>query len=135
MSAVDSAVSRLQTEEGFRSLPYVDTTGHLTIGFGCNLDAGWSKDLATIVLTYQTQQVYNTLTVYWWASGLDDVRMSVVVDIGFNLGIHGLLNFVNMLSAIGKKDWQKAHDELLDSDAARHLPARYNALAALLLSG
>ena len=135
MSAVDLVTSRLTTEEGFRSLPYRDSRGFLTIGYGENLDAGWSKELASLVLTYQAQQIYNQLNACGWASGLDDVRMSVVVDLGFNLGIHGLLNFVNMLSAIGKKDWQKAHDELLDSDAARQLPARYNALAALLLSG
>jgi lysozyme len=135
MSAVDLVTSRLTTEEGFRSLPYRDSRGFLTIGYGENLDAGWSKELASLVLTYQAQQIYNQLNAYGWASGLDDVRMSVILDIAFNTGLHGLLHFVNMLSAVGAKDWQKAHDELLDSDAARQLPARYNALAALLLSG
>lgn len=135
MSAIDLAVTRLATEEGFRAIPYRDTVGKLTIGFGCNLDAGWSPGLARTVLAYQAQDVANAINAQWWAKGLDDARLSVLIDIGFNDGIHSLLGFPKMLAAVGAKNWQVAHDECLNSDAARQLPKRYQALAQILLTG
>jgi lysozyme len=135
MSAVDLAVTRLATEEGFRGLAYRDTVGKLTIGYGCNIDAGWSQGLARAVLAYQTQDVANALNAQWWAKGLDDARLSALIDIGFNDGIHSLLGFPKMLAAVGAKNWQVAHDECLNSDAARQLPGRYKALAQILLTG
>ena len=68
-------------------------------------------------------------------SNLDDARASVLLDPAFNLGINGLLHFPKMLAALAAGDWKTAHDELLDSDAARELPSRYNALAQILLNG
>ena len=123
------------TEEGFRANIYADTKGNRTIGFGCNLDAGWSKGLAGSVLGYQVQEVWQALTTFWWWAGLDDARASVLVDMAFNEGVSSLLHFPKMLAAIGAKDWVTAKAELLDSDAARELPARYNALAEILLTG
>ena len=48
-----SGVARLQIEEGFRSMPYQDTTGHWTVGFGTNLDAGITRAMAAAWL-YET---------------------------------------------------------------------------------
>lgn len=123
------------TEEGFRANIYQDTKGNRTIGYGCNLEPGWSKGLAGSVLGYQVQEVWQALTTYWWWSSLDDARASVLIDIGFNDGVSSLLHFPKMLAAVGAKDWQGAHDELLNSDAARELPARYGVLAQILLTG
>lgn len=129
------AVARLMTEEGFRGTAYRDTVGKLTIGYGCNIDAGWSQGLAAAVLAYQTQNVWQQLSTYWWWAGLDDARASVMVDLGFNNGVNSLLHFPKMLAAVGAKDWVSAKAELLDSDAARELPARYAVLAQILLTG
>lgn len=126
---------RLTTEEGFRAFPYTDTTGHLTQGYGCNLSAGWSKGLAANVLQYQLGEIVPQLQNLWWWSGLDPVRASVILDVAVNDGVGGLLAFPKMLAAVGAKDWPTASGELLDSDAARSLPNRYNPLAQLLLNG
>jgi lysozyme len=135
VSALDLAVARLKVDEGFRANVYTDTTGHRTIGYGTNLDAGITQTAAEALLTAQAQDILQTVSGYWWASGLDDARTSVVVEVAFNVGLHGLLGFVNMLAAIGRKDWPAAHDELLDSDAAHLLTPRYTALAQILLTG
>lgn len=135
MSATALAVARLMTEEGFRGTAYRDTVGKLTIGYGCNIDAGWSRGLAGAVLSYQAQDVWQQLSTFWWWAALDDVRASVLVDLGFNEGVNSLLHFPKMLAAIGAKDWVTAKAELLDSDAARELPARYATLAEILLTG
>lgn len=135
MSAVDIAIPRLKVDEGFRASKYVDTAGHLTIGYGFNVDAGISQYAATALLQAQTQECASTVAGFWWAQGLDDIRMSVVVELAFNNGVNGLLRFPKMLAAIGAKDWATAQKELLDSDAARALPNRYQSLSQILLTG
>ena len=135
MSAIDLAVGRLKTDEGFRAVKYTDTTGHETIGYGFNVDAGISQYAAAQLLTAQTTELATDLRAYSWFVGLDDVRASVLCELAFNLGLSGLLHFPAMLSAIGASNWQGAHDELLNSTAAKQLPARYSMLANLLLNG
>lgn len=136
MSAVDLALPRLQTEEGFRGTAYRDTKGLLTIGYGCNIDAGWSKGLAQVVLAYQAGEKADALSGFDWFANLDEARQSVLVDLAFNMGLHSLLGFPHMLAALARKDWQAAHDELLaskwrtDVGDTRALP-----LANILLTG
>lgn len=135
MNATELAVARLSTEEGFSARAYRDTVGRLTIGYGFNIDAGISQSAAVALLTSQVTDVWAQLSVCWWWASLDDVRASAVIDVAFNVGVAGLLHFPRMLSAIGAKDWVTAKMELLDSDAARQLPSRYNVLAQILLTG
>lgn len=122
-------------EEAFRAQKYPDSRGFTTIGYGFNVDAGISQFAAKALLVAQATERWQSLSTYWWWAALDDVRASVVLDLAFNDGVNGLLHFPKMLAAIGAKDWQSAHDELLDSDAARALPTRYSALAQILLTG
>ena len=135
MSVVDLAVSRLRVAEGFRAHVYRDTVGKQTIGYGFNVDSGISEYAAEALLVAQTEERETELKEYWWAAGLDDVRMSVIVEIAFNSGISSLLHFPKMLAAVGAKDWETAKAELLDSDAARQLPGRYAKLAEIMLTG
>jgi len=136
MGAIDLAVARLKVDEGFRAVKYPDSIkGRETIGYGFNISAGITESAAAALLTAQTQDLYAALAGYWWAAGLDDPRMSVVVEVAFNDGLVGLLHFPKMLAAIGAKDWSAARAELLDSDAARELPDRYERLAMILFSG
>ena len=135
MSVLDSTLPRVKIEEGFRSNVYTDSTGHKTIGYGFNLDAGISEYAASALCAAQITERTLALSAYWWAQGIDDVRMGVIVDVSFNLGLTGLLHFVNMLSCVGKKDWAGAQAALLDSAAARELPGRYGRLGRILLTG
>lgn len=135
MSAVDIAIPRLKINEGFRANAYLDTTGHRTIGYGFNLDAGITQTAAEALLRAQAEDIAQTLSGYWWASGLDDARLSVLIEVAFNVGVAGLLHFVKCLTAIGHQDWLNAAGELLNSDAAHLLPSRYHALSQILLTG
>lgn len=134
-SAADLVIARLLTEEGFRAQAYRDTAGHLTIGYGFNVDAGISEFAARELLTAQVDERNVALTDLPWYVALDPVRQSVCLDIAFNAGEHGLLEYEKMIAALTSQDWQGAHDELLDSQAARALPSRYEALAQILLTG
>lgn len=135
LNAVDLAVAREKIAEGFRSNKYLDLKGIESIAYGFNIQAGISEYAGAALLVAQTQERADALAGFWWAKGLDDARMSVVIEVAFNGGVAGLLHFPKMLAAIGAKNWQAAHDELLDSDSARELPERYKALAQILLTG
>lgn len=133
MSAVDLALPRLKTEEGFRATKYTDTQGHLTIGFGFDVDAGISQFAAGALLLAQAQERHQQLSGLAWYVQLDPVRQSVCLDIAFNSGVHGLLNFPHMIAALAKGDWATAAAECKVTNP--ELASRYAALAQLLLTG
>jgi lysozyme len=135
LSALSIACARLQTEEGFRALPYTDTLGNLTVGYGYAVNKGISKVAAAALLQAQAQECEAALSAYPWFQGLDDARASVFIDLSINLGLHGLLAFPSMLHYTALRDWLNAKAQLLDSDAARELPSRYQALADILETG
>jgi lysozyme len=134
MSAISVALPRLQTEEGFRATVYTDTTGHATIGYGFNVDAGISKSAAAMLLSAQLAELDNALQRYPWYANAGDVRGSVFLDVAFNEGLHGLLHFPTMIHYASVGDWVNAAAQcaVMDPklDASRYAPLR-----ALLLAG
>jgi lysozyme len=133
MNAIDYALPRLKTEEGFRATKYPDTQGHLSIGYGFNIDAGISQYAAGALLTAQATERHEQLLGYAWYATLDPIRQSVCLDIAFNGGVHGLLNFPHMIAALAKGDWATAAAECKVTNP--ELAGRYQKLAQLLLTG
>jgi len=133
MTAVDSALPRLKTEEGFRARAYRDTEGHTTIGYGWNIDAGITPKAAAALLQAQLQELHETLSAYDWYAHLDPVRQGVCLDIAFNDGLHGLLAFPRMIAALSRGDWLAAQSECHVQNP--ELQERYNTLAKILLTG
>lgn len=133
MNAVDLALSRLRTEEDFSATKYTDTRGHITVGYGFDVDAGISQFAAAALLQAQAIERHDALLAYSWYAQLDSVRQSVCLDIAFNSGLHGLLNFPHMIAALAMGDWKMAAAECKVSNA--ELASRYAALAQLLLTG
>ena len=144
MSALEITLERLAKEEGRKRFAYNDATGktvtcrpggNLSIGVGVNLETGLDDEEIDFIERHRLGLVLAKLATAWWWAKLDDARASVVLDLGYNVGVESLMHFPKMLAAIGRQDWQAAHDELLDSDAARQLPGRYQVLAQILLTG
>lgn len=133
MTAVDLALPRLRTEEGFRATAYKDTRGHTTIGYGFNVDAGISPFAAGALLLAQGQERHEELLRFPWYAGLDPVRQSVCLDIAFNDGTTGLLHFPHMIAALAKGDWATAAAECKVTNP--ELAGRYAILAQCLLTG
>ena|ERR1700756_2780840 len=123
--------------ESYRQFPYTDTTGHITVGIGRNLsDRGISQDEALALLdddiNYFSAKLNRLLPFFL---GLDESRQIVLVNMCFNLGVHGFLDFHGMLDAVEKKDWQTASSEILASKAAEQCPDRYQQLAYIMRTG
>jgi lysozyme len=125
----------LKRHEGCRLSPYRDTKGKLTIGYGHNLDdKPLSKDAVNFILECDIADVESELWGLPFYKDLSAEVKDVLVDLGVNLGIAGLLAFKKTLFFIGNRQWHNAADELMDSDAARELHVRYGELANILRS-
>jgi lysozyme len=133
MTPIDIALPRLQKEEGFRALPYRDTNGIETVGYGCNLQAGISRYAAAALLKAQAEEAHAELMKLPWYAALNPVRQSVCLDIDINEGERGLLKFPHMIAALSRQDWASAAMECHVEDPK--LAGRYAVLAQLLLVG
>ncbi len=133
MSAVDVALPRLKVEEGFRALPYLDTSGIGTVGYGFAYTRGISKFAASALLQAQIQELHDALGKYPWYGALNDVRQSVCLDIAVNEGLHGLLGFPSMIHYLSVGDWADAAEQCHVEDPK--LASRYAVLAQLIRTG
>ncbi len=126
----------IKRHEGLRLHPYLDSVGKCTIGYGRNLDdEGITQPEAEGLLEVDLSMVtVKCMSLNCWRD-LDEVRQAVLIDVAFNVGYGGLLEFRQMLDALTKHDYATAARELLNSKAAIQLPNRYSELAQMMSSG
>ncbi len=135
---MDRIKEQLVRHEGLRLKPYRSTAGKLTIGFGRNLDdRGISKIEAYVLLENDIQNCERQLldeipTIY---KALDEVRQSVLLNMCFNLGLKGLLEFKNTLTIIGSGDWERAANGMLASKWAKQVGMRAIELSEMMRKG
>lgn len=127
----------LMRDEGFRSKPYRDTNGILTIGYGRNLESvGLSKEEALYLLRRDIQAARAALeeNLPWWRT-LVPARRDALTNMCFNMGIGKLLEFRKMLALMKLGDFKKAGREALDSDWAKQVGARAIRIANAISNG
>ena len=124
----------LRRHEGERLKPYLDTTGHWTIGVGRNLtDVGITADESAVLLRNDVARTRLAVCRAWpWVEQLDPVRQAVVLDMAFNLGVGGLKQFKRTLALLQKGRWEAAADAMLDSLWAQQVGARAQRLAQMV---
>lgn len=133
----ESLQDRLIRHEGIRTAAYRDSRGFLTIGVGRCLDTeGISHDEAIYLLQNDIRNAQQKVVAAMpWVLGLDDERQEVLYEMCFQLGINGLLQFKNMISAIKGGDYAAAAREMLSSAWHTQTPARCEELADIILTG
>ena len=129
--------SLLIEQEGLKLLPYKDEAGNITIGVGRNLTARGISQLEALGMLeddilWFTSKILQNLS---WASQLSQERFFGLVSIAFNIGLHGLLECVDLLGYLRAQEWQKAHDDCLSLLAAKQNPLRYTQIANIFLTG
>lgn len=111
---------------------YLDSRGCLTIGYGHLLRGGHPlSDVAMEQilgddLAATAQALRDALP---WVVQLSSAREGALVNMAFNLGVHGVSEFHKMLGALQRKDWDGAARELLDSDYSAQVGPRAQRLA------
>lgn len=130
-------IRQIRLHEGERLKPYRCTAGKLTIGVGRNLDdRGITTEESAMLLDNDIRlleiELFRALP---WASALDDVRQRVLLDMAFNLGLPGLLQFKRTLEAIRTGQYQQAATMMLDSLWARQVGQRAERLSRMMATG
>jgi lysozyme len=133
-------LAELRRDEGVVRHAYQDSLGFWTIGVGRLIDrrrgGGLSDAEIDLLLANDVARVEAGLDarIPWWRT-LDPVRRRVLANMGFNLGVEGLLGFRNTLPAVREGRYEDAADGMLRSKWARQVGARAVRLAAMMREG
>lgn len=124
--------AQLLEDEGLRLKPYRCTAGRLTIGVGRNLDdRGLTRAEALTLLD-------NDITDFWarllaalpWLADAPEPVQEALLNMAFNLGVEGLLDFRQTLALIRTGDYAGAAQAMLASRWAGQVGQRAARLAA-----
>ena len=131
---------QLIRDEGSVSHAYEDSLGYLTIGVGRLIDSrrggGLAPDEIEYLLTNDIiQKTAQVLEALPWSSKLSEPRLGVLINMAFQLGIGGLLEFKRTLGSIEDGQYSEASMEMLDSLWAQQTPERAKRLAKQMLTG
>ena len=122
---IDSIISQLQRDEGLRLMPYKDTRGFTTVGYGHNLDASPIPGLsfpislaqALAILGKDVERITRSLVLRLpWVVSLDEARFGVYQNMSFNCGVPKLMEF---------------HHDLADTQAGNYAKAAADMKASL----
>lgn len=112
--------------EGFRLTVYDDATGasivpgskvigHPTIGYGTRCDIPIPLDAAEMMFDRRADAVMRHCEEMPYWQSLSAVRKVVVMDMVYNVGVHGWRGFVMTNRALERGDWKAAAEHMADS--------------------
>tara|TARA_R100001510_G_scaffold17077_2_gene14373 strand:- start:1326 stop:1871 length:546 start_codon:yes stop_codon:yes gene_type:complete len=153
----EALIDQLILHEGMELQVYKDHLGIDTIGVGRNLEDRGITDGELAFMNMLKTEVYeqgiteaharfllaNDIDIvekelsnaHPCISGIGDVRIRVVLDMGFNLGVPRLNKFKNMWKAVHDRDFSLAAVEMLDSRWASQVGQRAVRLASAMRDG
>ncbi len=117
-------------------LPYEDSVGLTTIGWGRLLDGkGLSvKECQLLFDNDLHDAIQDSASLPYWEK-LDGIRQMVVVDMIFNLGLTRFLRFKKLNAALAVQDYMRAAHEMLDSRWAGQVGHRATKLIKIMKIG
>lgn len=137
---ISELTKQLRADEGVVSHAYQDHLGYWTIGVGRLIDKRKGGGLRPFEIDYllrnDIEDRINELTKRLsWFQNLDDARRGVLLNMSFQMGVDGLMQFKNTLEMIKQGDFDKAADGMLNSLWARQTPERAKRLSLQMRTG
>lgn len=156
---LDFLIPHVKESEGFYSQVYLCPADKRTIGYGHNLDARpitaeqavrlgiplgvighpervtLTEEQAEGLMRDELEEVYQALKSRGALSGVDPSRQAVLIDMGFNIGVPGLMRFHRMWAAIKERRFDDAADEMIDSAWWHQVGRRSKKLVEIMRSG
>jgi len=137
---ITQATKQIKRHEGFVSNAYKDSLGYLTIGYGRLIDkskgGGISESEAEYLLANDVNGVYEALNRSIPSfKRLNDARQGVLLNMAFQMGVHGLMQFKSTLNLIELGDYNAAADNMLKSLWASQTPNRAKEMATQMRTG
>lgn len=121
--------------EGLDLHTYVDTNGHVTVGWGRNLEDGIHLDEAELMFQNDLKQTISELDPMTWYSIQPQGVKNALINMNFNLGITKLLDFKEMISALETKSYSVAASAALNSLWAKEVGQRAKDVAVMISEG
>lgn len=135
---LEKVMDLIRRHEGLRLTMYKCPAGKLTIGYGHNLETTPITTTAAewILMDdiFVVEQALSKALPELWLN-LGEVRKAALVDMGFNLGIVGLLKFKKMLAAMQGGDFSEAAREAKDSKWYTQVGQRGERIVAMIETG
>lgn len=133
-------IQQLRRDEGEVLHAYKDKFGYLTIGVGILIDerkgGGLTSEESAWLLQRRLEDKTKELDAALpWFKYLDAVRQAALLNMAYQLGVDGLLEFRKMLAAVRDLRWAEAESHALDSDWAKQTPERARRVARQLATG
>lgn len=131
---------QLIRDEGMVLHAYEDSLGYLTIGVGRLIDkrkgGGITEAEAFMLLDNDIERITRELERQLpWTAQLDEARRGALVNMAFQLGVAGLLQFRRALAAMRDDDWDTTAAELIGSRWAQQTPERAQRVARQIKTG
>ena len=138
---IEQLTAQLRRDEGTRATAYKDSLGFLTIGVGRLIDsrkpgAGLRQDEIDYLLRNDINDRVQALTKalpWFWA--LDEARQGVLVNMAFQIGTAGLVEFSYTLGLVRDGKYTEAAVQRLKSKWATQTPERAKRLAEQMKTG
>ena len=125
----DTVVERIKRHEGWRAMPYYDTLGNKTIGYGTLLPL--NEDEGEWLLRHRLGLVEEELRgrIDFYDRMPEKIK-EVLLDMAYNMGVPRLLKFRKTLAAAERGDWATMAHEMQDSHWFRQVGRRAEELVA-----
>lgn len=137
-------IEQLIRDEGLRLEPYDDTRGFKTVGVGHNLDSNplpnetypLTVQRAKDILAEDVARIQGTLKTHLpWVVFLPEVYAGILLNMSFNLGVGGLLQFQHMLAAVKVMGYEEAAKQMQASSWYTQVGDRAKRLVAQMRTG
>ena len=123
-------IERIAKNEGFRDKVYKCSEGVDTIGHGLTY---LTEEESLHILTGRISQLHlKLLDSPDCYKDLPPEIQGVIIEMCFQMGVSGTLQFKRMISHLKEKEFQLAANEMLDSLWARQTPGRARRLSEIV---
>ena len=131
---------QLRRDEGEVLTVYKDSLGYDTIGVGRLVDkrkgGGITTEESAYLLANDIERKHAELLQRApWMENLDPVRFGCLLNMGFQMGVDGLLGFRNTLAMVRTGDYPGASAGMLNSLWATQTPERAKRLSVQMEKG
>ena len=140
MTLETAITQQLRRDEGEVLHCYQDKLGYWTIGIGVLIDKRKGGGITTAESEYlflnrlHAKMTELDLRLPWWRT-LDEARQGVLINMVYQMGIDGLLGFVNTLKMIQQGDYHGAARGMLLSKWSAQTPSRAARLSDQMREG
>ena len=127
---------RIKRHEGRSTVPYYDSEGILTGGYGRNLEAvPFSENEMELMFSNDLRRARTGAKSFEVYQYLSPARQDVITEMCFQMGVNGVSKFKRFLSAALQRKWSEAAKEMIDSRWATQTPSRAKELSIIFERG